>query len=305
MAADSDGQRRTIPQTNALIRALVEQEMLDHPFWVAGIVTRYFLSDFGHIYFDLNDDDYFISCMVREKIRGTLDFTISNGIEIEVFGTVRVFEKKAQVQIEVEKARLIERPSFVIDATAEEQLAQKGLWPKAKKPLPTSIRNISLITSKQSDARHDFYDMYQSENGKASVKLEDVRLQGQQSPREIADVITRLNHQKSVDIIAIVRGGGRAADLAVFNDLAIAEAICRSTIPVVTGIGHQQDQTLADQVADMSLITPTAAASYLAKITQPSSEIPKRASVRREYVIGIAIVVAAILITLALFARPF
>jgi hypothetical protein len=65
--------------------------------------------------------------MVREKVRGTLGFTITNGIEIEVFGTVRVFEKKAQVQIEVEKARLIERPPYIVDATVQEQLAQKGL----------------------------------------------------------------------------------------------------------------------------------------------------------------------------------
>jgi exonuclease VII large subunit len=92
--------------------------------------------------------------------------------------------------------------------------------------------------------------------------------------------------------------------LAVFNDIVIAEAICRSTIPVVTGIGHQQDNTLADQVADMSLITPTAAASHLAKITQPRSDIPKSTSIRWEYVIGIAIVVAAILVVIALFSRP-
>jgi exodeoxyribonuclease VII large subunit len=304
MANDTDGQRRTIPQLNALIRALVEQEMLDHPFWIGGIVTRHFLSDFGHIYFDLNDDDYFISCILREKLRGTLDFTITNGIEIEVFGTVRVFEKRAQVQIEVEKAQLIERPSYVIDATVQEQLAQKGLWPKPKRPLPTSIRNISLITSKQSDARHDFYDMYQGENGHASVKLVDVRLQGQQAAREIAEAINQVNQQKSADVIAIVRGGGRAADLAVFNDIVIAEAIGRSAIPIVTGIGHQQDNTLADQVADMSLITPTAAASHLARITLPRSEIPKSTGIRWEYVIGMAIVFAAVLIVVALFSRP-
>jgi exonuclease VII large subunit len=127
MSSAHENAQRTIPQTNALIRALVEQEMLDHPFWIGGLVTRYFKSDLGHLYFDLNDDNYSISCMVREKVRGTLDFTITNGIEIEVFGTVRVFEKKAQVQIEVEKARLIERPPYIVDATVQEQLAQKGL----------------------------------------------------------------------------------------------------------------------------------------------------------------------------------
>lgn len=117
MAADGEDQRRSIPQTNALVRALIEQETLDHPFWVNGIVTRFYLSHLSHIYFDLVDDNYSISCMVREKLRGTLNFTITNSLEIDVYGTLRVFENKAQVQIEVEKARLIERPAFVMDAT--------------------------------------------------------------------------------------------------------------------------------------------------------------------------------------------
>jgi exodeoxyribonuclease VII large subunit len=304
MVDEAKGLSRTIPQTNALIRALIEQETLDHPFWVGGFVTRYHISDLGYIYFDLTDDDSTISCMVREKIRGTLDFTITNGIEIEVYGSIRVFEKRAQVQIEVEKVRLIEHSTFVIDGTVEEQLAQKGLWPKTKRPLPTEINNIGLITSKQSDARQDFYNMYQGENGRASIKFADVRLQGQQAPREIAHAITQFNQDKLVDVIALVRGGGRATDLAVFNDILIAEAICRSTIPIITGIGHQMDNTFADQVADVSLMTPTAAASHLAKITKPKPEPEKSASPRLGYVIGAAIVIASIVIALALLTRP-
>ncbi|MEO8612645.1 MAG: exodeoxyribonuclease VII large subunit [Chloroflexota bacterium] len=302
MATDKADQRRTIPQTNALIRSLVEQEMLDHPFWVGGIVTHYYLSDFGHIYFDLIDDGCAISCMLREKIRGTLDFIISNEIEIEVYGTVRVFEKKAQIQIEIEKARLIERPPFVIDATVQEQLAQKGLWPKPKRPLPKHIKTIGLVTSKQSDALHDFEDTYRSENGTASVKLADVRLQGEQAAREIADAITRLNHEKRVDIIAIIRGGGRASELLTFNDMGIAEAVCRSTIPVLTGIGHQRDHTIADELADVSTITPTAAASYVARLSQSDMEtkqpVPTPPQTKYVYVIAALVAVLAVVVTL-------
>lgn len=304
MADEDKGSRRSIPQTNALVRALIEQETLDHPFWISGIVSRFHLSHLGHQYFDLSEDDYSISCMVREKVRGTLEFILANGIEVEVYGTVRVYEKTARVQIEVEKAHLIERPPFIMDTTVEEQLAQKGLWPKTKRPLPENIRKIGLVTSKQSDALHDFEDVYRSESGQASVKVSDVRLQGQQAAREIADAVNRFNNDKSVDVIAIVRGGGRAIELAVFNDLLIAEAICQSTIPVVTGIGHQRDNTLADQVADVTLITPSIAASHLAKITQPKQEIPKPASRRWDYVIGVAIVIAAIVVTAALLYRP-
>lgn len=287
MTDDREDQRRTIPQTNALVRALIEQETLDHPFWIGGIVTRNFVSDSGHVYFDLTDENYSISCMVREKIRGTLNFGIKNGVEIEVFGTVRVFEKRAQVQIEIEKARLIERPPYVIDATVQEQLAQKGLWPNEKRPLPPKIITIGLVTSKQSDALHDFEDTFRSEHGTAVIKLSDVRLQGRQAVREIADAINRFNRETTVDVIALVRGGGRDAELSTFNDIVIAEAICRSTIPVLTGIGHQRDHTLADEVADVSTITPTAAAAYLARQNQPQQapiESESKAITRTPYV---------------------
>ncbi len=303
MVSHSEAQRRTIPQTNTLIRALVEQEMLDHPFWVSGTVTRNFISNLGHIYFDLVDDDYSINCIVREKVRGTLEFAINNGIEIQVYGTVRVFEKRAQVQIEVEKALIIERPPFVVDATIQEQLAQKGLWPRTRRPFPNKITAIGLITSKQSDALHDFEDTFRSENGTAAIKLVDVRLQGQQATQEIANAITRLNRENLVDVIVLIRGGGRVAELSTFNDIDIAEAICRSTIPILTGIGHQRDHTLADELADRSSITPTAAASFLARQTQSQLDTPQPAptspsQVKYVYIIALLVLILAIVTVL-------
>jgi exodeoxyribonuclease VII large subunit len=265
MSNANDDRIRTIRQINAQVRSVLEHETVGYPIWVGGIVTRCFVSDRGHTYFDLYDDEYSINCFLRENLRGTLDFTISNGMEIEVFGQVRVFEPQVKVQIDVEQAQLIKRPLFVIDRSIEEQLEKRGLWPKEKKPLPEIIKSIGLITSKNSRALQDFEDTFRQEGGTAQVKLFDVRLQGQQAPREIADTITRLNRDNLVDVIVLVRGGGRVVELAVFNDYLIGEAICRSTIPVITGIGHQRDETFADQVADASVITPTAAATLLAK----------------------------------------
>jgi exodeoxyribonuclease VII large subunit len=280
---------RTIRETNALIRALVEQETLGYPFWTSGYVTRYFLSDFGHVYFDLTDDNHTISCIVREPIRGTLDFTINNGMDIEVLGTIRFYEKQARAEIEVESVRLLDRPTFVPDTNIIAQLEKKGLWPKNKRPLPQQINRIGLITSGHSDALHDFEDTYRKEHGKASKQLIDVRVQGQQAPREIADAINRLNNEKEVGVIVLIRGGGRVADLAVFNDYLIAEAICRSTIPVVTGIGHQRNETFADRVADVQEITPTAAAIRLARQSSPVSAQKQPTSWVTYVSIGIAV----------------
>jgi exodeoxyribonuclease VII large subunit len=294
-------QKRPIPQVNALVRALVEQETLSYPFWTEGYVTRCYTSDIGHIYFDINDEDHSISCMIHNKTRGSLGFEMGNGLEVAVFGSIRVYEKNAKIQIDVEKAKLLEKPGYVMDASVQEQLAEKGLWPKEKRPLPKPIRSIALITSKQSDALHDFEDTYRRGNGGASTKLYDVRLQGQQAPVSISEAIERVNREKTADVIAIIRGGGRASDLAVFGDLLVAEAICRSSIPILTGIGHQRDDTLADQLADVSTITPTAAASYLAKLTQATT-VPAKRSLTEIY-LGIGLVVMAIIIAVLLLSR--
>lgn len=272
MAATGEVTRRTIRETNALIRALVEQETIGYPFWMGGIVTKYFVSDSGHIYFDLTDEDTSINCMIRESVRGTLDFPLSNNLDIEVFGTIRFYEKTAKVNIEVEKALLKTGSKPAVEGSVFQQLEQKGLNPRNRRPFPTIIKRIGIVTSKQSQALHDFEDTYRREYGRATTQLVDVRLQGQQAPKEIAEAIQRLNREKRVDVIALIRGGGRATELAVFDDLLIAEAICRSTIPIVTGIGHQRDDTVADQLADRPTITPTAAASALAKWSAPRED---------------------------------
>jgi exodeoxyribonuclease VII large subunit len=159
-----------------------------------------------------------------------------------------------------------------------------------------------LITSKQSEALHDFEDMYRKEGGISSIRLVDVRVQGQQASREIADAINRLNREQDTDVIALIRGGGRVADLAVFNDYFIAEAICRSSIPVITGIGHQRDETIADQVADVREITPTAVAIRLARHSQTASSTSRPKS-WAPYLLGAAAILAILSLVLALVAR--
>src|SRR5437870_3837438 len=101
---------RSIRETNAEIRALVERETLEEKFWIGGVVRQFYQSDRGHWYFMLEDDDHAIPCMVREPIRGTLGLNIANGMDIEVFGLIRVYEKEARLEFEVQKARLTAQP---------------------------------------------------------------------------------------------------------------------------------------------------------------------------------------------------
>lgn len=307
MSEQSKVKKRSVNEVNRLVKALIEQETIGYPFWVGGYVSRHFVSDFGHEYFDLTDEGYSINCLVRNAVRGTLDFAITNGVDVEVYGKLYVYERQARVQIEVEAVRLIDNNGYVMEASVQEQLAQQGLWPPTKQPLPDTVASIGLVTSKQSDALHDFEDTFRREGGTATITVTDVLLQGQQAPPQIAKAIERLNHERQVDVIVVTRGGGRSTDMAVFNDIAIAEAICRSSIPIVTGIGHQRDDTLADQVADVLTITPTAAALELAKHTPappPVAEIQPTSSANRQaLIIGSAIVIAALILALVILSQ--
>jgi exodeoxyribonuclease VII large subunit len=304
MTNDAERNVRTIRDTNGLIRALVEQDTLEFPRWVGGIVRRANVSDRGHLYFDLQDDDYSIPCFVHQNIVNGLSFSITSGMELDVFGVVRVYEPQARVQVDVEKVVLIERPAFTIDVSAKERLMQKGLWPPPRRTLPPVVRSITLITSQRSQALSDFRENYLHEGGQAKLNYVYVPLQGQEAPQEIADAIQGVSEAGQTDVIAIVRGGGRNRDLGVFNDYLIAEAICRSAIPVVTGIGHQQDSTFADQVADYSKGTPTAAAYFLAKhgkempstpsLQSPESKAPASGSRMLTLLVAFFVIVAIV-----------
>jgi exodeoxyribonuclease VII large subunit len=256
-----------INKLNARLRALVENETIDKPLWVGGLLRSVHESDFGHLYFNLVDDAFSIRCILRENRRGALGFTPQAGMEVEVFGVVRVYEQRATIEIEVEQMRLVERQRMTNFQTVEEQLTRRGLWPREKRPLPPEIHRIALITSKNSEAVLDFQNSYNAEKraGGAAINLVDVRIQGDHAPQEIAAAIARVNNEHKADVIVLTRGGGRRADMTVFDDVLIAEAICRSDIPVITGIGHERDECFADRAADIKAGTPTAAAILLAK----------------------------------------
>ncbi len=303
MSLPTEPPARSIPSLNALIRGLVEVETLAYPFKVSGYVTRFYKSHLGHVYFDLTDNNYTISCILRSQ--HVPNFVISNGIDIEVCGSIRVYEPKAQIQIDVTQVRLLDNQSKTVDQDLLAQLTEKGLWPRDKKPMPSSVTKIGLVTSKNSDALHDFEDTYRSEGGLAAVKLSDVRLTGEQAPQVIAQAITRFSRSREVDVIVLTRGGGRSAELATFDSLLIAEAICRSTIPVVTGIGHQRDKTLADEVADYMAITPTAVASFLARIKPTVQTVNSPQPVVRQpnYMLLLVAILALIIVVLIFLNR--
>ena len=267
MKTPASERHRSIAQVNRMIRSIIEAETLEQFFWVGGRIDRFFKSDRGHVYFDLVDDRARIRCMIREERAGAFPFELRNHLDIEVYGDIHFFEDRAEAQINVIDLRLTDETENARPAV--ERLRDKELFPARKSKPPTEIRRIGIITSKGSRAIGDFESAYQSAGERrvlAPYVWKFVILEGGRAVQSIVDAILALDDNREIDLIAIIRGGGRSENLAVFETFEIAEALIRCNTYVVTGIGHHRDSTLADDVADYAASTPTAAAHYLAEL---------------------------------------
>jgi len=258
---------RTIKDTNAYLSSLVETpETVKDYFWIGGNVTYVYTSHLGHTYFTITDEQHSISCMLPNRHQDKAIY-LKKDTMIDVYGVLQVYQKEAKLQMMVSDVRIAELDESTLDVSVLEQLEAKGLFPRTRQDLPQNPEHISLITSKNSEALRDFKYVYQEQKGNAAIEVMDTLVQGDQAPKLIAQRIREANHHKKSDIIVLTRGGGRHEDLSTFNSIEIAEAICNSQIPVVTGIGHQRNETIADRVADQSTISPTDAAYKLAQLS--------------------------------------
>lgn len=267
MSTHNSERRRSIPQVNRMIRSIIEAETLEHFFWVGGRIDRYFKSDLGHVYFDLVDDRTRIRCMIREEQAGRIPLELRNHLDIEVYGDIHFYEEHAEAQINVTDLRV--SGDAADTAPAVDRLRAQGLYPAEKIWSPPRIRRIGIITSRGSRAIGDFESAYQSAGERrvlAPVEWKYVILEGKRAIQSIVDAIHAFDKDPAIDVIAIIRGGGRSENLAVFDSFEIAEAVIRCNTYIVTGIGHHKDSTLADDVADYAASTPTAVAHYLAEL---------------------------------------
>jgi exodeoxyribonuclease VII large subunit len=247
-----------------------------------------------HVYFEIIDGDYAISCFLRNSIRHTLDFSIEKGMKLDIIGSIRVYDKEATIQIEVSTVNLVERSSRRKPAELEALLKQQGLWRTQKHPLPRRIKKIAVVTSENSEAYEDFRDTFIKQKGKGDIFLADIPLQGEQAPQMIADAIKIMADHSDSDVIVLTRGGGRDEELGLFNELVIAKAIFHSKKFVLTGIGHKSDETLADRAADHAESTPSTAAVYL---TNHQARIRRQeATLAISLLIGLAVIATFLVI---------
>jgi exodeoxyribonuclease VII large subunit len=248
-------------------------DLLENAFrdvWIEGEVSNYHAAQSGHLYFTLKDARSQIRCVCfRDQVRG-LKFRPEDGLHITVRGSLGVYEPRGEYQVYVSH---IEPVGLGALQLAFEQLKKKlqdeGLFDEArKKPLPVLPRLIGVVTSPTGAAIRDILRVLKRRFANVRVQLYPVKVQGEGAAAEIVAALRHFNRAKLADVVIVARGGGSLEDLWSFNEEIVARAIAASEIPVITGIGHETDFTIADFVADLRAPTPSAAAEIVVQSRQ-------------------------------------
>ena len=224
----------------------------------------------GHVYFSLKDETGKISAVIWRSDAVRLPFSIEEGLEIIVTGTLTLYAARGQFQIQVSTARPIGAGALAI---AFEQLKKKleaeGLFDEARKrPLPFLPRQVGIVTSPQGAAIRDILNILRRRHPDLGITIYPARVQGDTAAEEIAEGIRALNRMARFDVVIVARGGGSAEDLAAFNDERVARALAASAIPTISAVGHETDWTISDFVADLRAPTPSAAAELVVGVKE-------------------------------------
>jgi exodeoxyribonuclease VII large subunit len=269
----------TVTELTARVRDLLARNFAD--IWVQGEISNCREAQSGHIYCTLKDERAQVRCVCfKNQLRG-MKFRPEDGLHVTVRGSISVYESRGEYQIYVE---YIEPVGLGALQLAFEQLKKRleaeGLFAaERKKPLPLLPSRIGLITSPRGAAVRDFVRILRRRFRNVHLTLYPVRVQGEGAAGEIARAVQFFNRKLPVDVLILVRGGGSLEDLWAFNEESLARAIAGSQIPVITGVGHEADFTIADFVADVRASTPSAAAEL---VVQTRREFDKHIADLRE-----------------------
>ncbi|CFX49725.1 Exonuclease VII, large subunit [Syntrophomonas zehnderi OL-4] len=248
---------------NEYIGSLLENDDLLQGVWVKGEISGFRLyQQSGHMYFTLKDGEAAVSCVMFRSRTSSLKFKPEDGMEVLLFGSVAVFSKQGKYQLYAEKMLPFGVGNlFLYLEQLKKELAQKGYFAEErKKPLPTVVNRIGVVTSQDGAALRDILKVLHERQPGVEVVIVHSSVQGIEAPRELAAGLRALNQYAQVDLIIIGRGGGSMEDLMAFNSEEVVEAIYESAIPVISAVGHEVDFCLSDLAADVRAATPTQAA---------------------------------------------
>jgi exodeoxyribonuclease VII large subunit len=269
----------TVTELTARVRDLLGRNFTD--IWVQGEISNCREAQSGHIYCTLKDERAQVRCVCfKNQLRG-MKFRPEDGLHVTVRGSISVYESRGEYQIYVEHIEPIGLGALQLAfEQLKKRLEAEGLFAaERKKPLPLLPSRIGLITSPRGAAVRDFVRILRRRFRNVHLTLYPVRVQGEGAAGEIARAVQFFNRKLPVDVLILVRGGGSLEDLWAFNEESLARAIAGSQIPVITGVGHEADFTIADFVADVRASTPSAAAEL---VVQTRREFDKHIADLRE-----------------------
>ena len=238
---------------------------LTHAFgviWVEGEISNLMESAAGHVYFSLKDESASVRCAMFKMQNQSLDFSLKDGTQILARAKVGLYKQRGEFQLVIEYAEEsgegLLRQKFEL---LKQTLQKEGLFEdRQKKPLPEMPESIGLVTSPKGAAVQDILKTIKRRYPLVTVILYPTLVQGNDATENIASAIDIANQREECDVIIIARGGGSLEDLWCFNEELVARSIFKSKIPIISGVGHETDFTIADLVADLRAATPTAAA---------------------------------------------
>ncbi|WP_026660631.1 exodeoxyribonuclease VII large subunit [Butyrivibrio sp. AC2005] len=252
----------TVEQINSYIKNMFRQDFLLSSLTVKGEISNCKYHSSGHIYFTLKDASGAISCvMFRGQAASGLKFRMQEGQQVQVTGSIDVYERDGKYQLYAAKVELDGAGAlFERFEKLKKELAERGMFSQEyKQEIPRHIKSLGVVTAPTGAAVRDIINISTRRNPYVQIYLYPAIVQGDQAKDSIVrgiETLTRMN----VDVIIVGRGGGSIEDLWAFNEEEVAEAIFNCPIPIISAVGHETDWTIADFVADLRAPTPSAAA---------------------------------------------
>ena len=253
----------SVQQLNREVKQLLQQSF--PLLWVEGELSNVARPASGHIYFSLKDQRAQVRCTMFRNANRALPFQPENGMQVLVRARVGVYEPRGEYQLTID--HMEEAGIGILQRKFEalkQKLNQEGLFDSENKQhLPIYPKVVSIVTSATGAAIRDILSVLHRRYPLLTIRIYTVPVQGEGSAAAIVDAIQAINKRKDSDVAVVARGGGSIEDLWSFNDEEVARAIYASKIPIVAGVGHEVDFTIADFVADVRAATPTAAAELI------------------------------------------
>lgn len=274
----------TVSELNRMARRALESQL--PLMWVEGEVSGFTRAASGHWYFSLKDASAQVRCVMFRGRNQFADFTPANGDHVEIRALPSLYEARGEFQLGAEQIRRAGAGRlYEAFLKLKAKLEAEGLFdPARKRALPRFPRTLGVVTSPQAAALHDVLTALARRMPGLPVIVYPTQVQGAGAGAQIAAAIRTAGARAECDVLLVCRGGGSLEDLWAFNDEAVARAIAASPIPVVSGVGHETDFTLADFAADLRAPTPTAAAELASPVrTELLQRLDHLARVLRHY----------------------